>query len=355
MHFMVLPLLFFATRAESEPTELRGAAQGTTYHIKYISTTNSPTQVRLQADVEKILADIDRQMSTYRPDSELSQFNRAPAGEWFPVSMAVTEVVSAAREISEKTGGALDVTVGPVVRLWHFGPPATPGTKDNKIEPPADAAIEAAQSRVGYKLLEVRTEPPALRKQVAGLEVDLSSIASGYTIDRLSDLLREYGIENFMIEIGGEVRAMGARSDGGPWKIAIERPLGGRRELQTVVALTDAAAATAGGTRKFFEFQGRRYSHIIDPGTGRPVDHSLGSVTVVADTCMAADGWDTPLLVLGADRGYECAEKNGIAAMFLSVGQRDSLRTTSAWKRRIRHELGRFEHQTLRAKSGATK
>jgi thiamine biosynthesis lipoprotein len=353
MHFIVVPLLFFATRAGSEPIELRGATQGTTYHIKYIATASSPAPRLLQTDVEKILADVDRQMSTYRPDSELSQFNRAPAGEWFPVSQAVIDVVIAAREISEKTGGALDVTVGPVVRLWHFGPPPTIDTKAEKLEPPTDAEIAVSQSRVGYKLLDVRTEPPALRKHVAGLEVDLSSIAAGYTIDRLSDLLRKHGIENFMIEIGGEVRAMGARADGGPWKIAIERPLVGRRELQTVVALTDAAAATAGGSRKFFDYQGRRYSHIIDPGTGRPVDHSLGSVTVLADTCMAADGWDTPLLVLGPDRGFDCAEKNGVAAMFLSAGQRDFVRTTSAWKRRIRHEPGRVEHESSGADMGS--
>jgi thiamine biosynthesis lipoprotein len=338
MHFIVLPLLLLASRAGSEAIELRGAAQGTTYHIKYVSTANSPTQVSLQADIEMILAEIDRQMSTYRPDSELSQFNRAPAGEWFTVSLAVTDVVSAAREISEKTGGALDVTVGPVVRLWHFGPSATASKTADKLEPPTDAEIAAVQSRIGYKLLDVRTEPPALRKHVAGLEVDLSSIASGYTIDRLTELLRKHGIDNFMIEIGGEVRAAGSRPDGNPWKIAIERPMVRRRELQAVVALTDAAAATAGGNRKFFEFEGRRYTHIIDPRAGRPVDHSLGSVTVVADTCMAADGWDTPLLVLGPERGFECAEKNGVAAMFISVGQREAVRTTCVWKRRFGQE-----------------
>ena len=335
MEYVVLAMLFFETRAGGEPVELRGAAQGTTYHIKYTATANSPVIADLQADFESLLSDVDRQMSTYWSDSELNRFNRAPAGEWFPVSRAVVDVVNTAREISEKTGGALDVTVGPLVGLWHFGPGRTNGDDKGEFKPPSEAAIVAMQSRVGYRLIDVRTEPPALRKQVAGLEVDLSSIASGYTIDQLSGLLRKWDIDNFMIELGGEVRAMGTHADGKPWKVAVERPAAGRRELQTVVALADEAISTAGGSRKFFQYEGRRYSHVIDPATGRPVDHSLDSVTVLADTCLAADGWDTPLLVLGPNRGFQCAEKNGIAAMFISPSAGKSrVRTTTAWDKR---------------------
>jgi thiamine biosynthesis lipoprotein len=189
---------------------------------------------------------------------------------------------------------------------------------------------------VGYQKLQVRREPPALKKQVEGLEVDLSSIAPGYTIDQLAELLDKHGVRDYMIEIGGEIRAAGARQDGKPWRVAVERPAAGPRELFLALPLRNAAIATAGDYRKFFEFQGKRYSHVIDPSTGRPVEHELASVTVVADTCMAADGWDTPLLVLGAERGLECAEKSNVAALFLwSEGGEVKSRATTAWRQRI--------------------
>ena len=144
-----------------------------------------------------------------------------------------------------------------------------------------------------------------------------------------------------MVELGGEIRAAGTREDGKPWRVAIERPMAdGSARWQCSVPLVDAAMATAGGTHKFFEYGGRRYSHIIDPATGRPVEHTLASVTVAADTCIEADGWDTPLLVLGPERGIECAERNGIAAMFISGDESsgnaaDSVRATSAWRKRF--------------------
>jgi thiamine biosynthesis lipoprotein len=276
-------------------------------------------------------------MSTYRPDSELSRFNRATADKWFPVSDATAKVVSAAQTISEKTEGALDVTVGPLVRLWHFGPEdtSTRGKRRNPHLPTADA-MEAAKIAVGYQKLSVQTEPPALRKNVANLEVDLSSIAPGYTVDKLAEILFARGLKSFTVEIGGEVRSAGNRPDGKPWRIAVERPLTDRRELLLAVPLLDSAIATAGDYRKFFEIGGRRYSHIIDPATGRPVAHSLASVSVVAETCIDADGWDTALLVLGPVRGYQCAEQHGIAALFVSHGESgDIVRATPAWQARF--------------------
>ncbi len=178
--------------------------------------------------------------------------------------------------------------------------------------------------------------PPALRKQVEGLEVDLSSIASGYTIDRLTNIMRDHGVKNFLVELGGELRAAGTRPGGTPWRVAIEKPLAERREMEAAVPLVDAAMATAGGNRHFFEYDGKRYSHIIDPATGRPVEHTLASATVAADTCIEADGWDTPLTVLGPERGSEIAERHDIAAMFISHAETgDQVRTTSAWRKRF--------------------
>ncbi|MEX0611595.1 MAG: FAD:protein FMN transferase [Pirellulales bacterium] len=339
MRIVLIVMLVLANRVAAEPFVLRGATMGTTYHIKLASAPRSADIKPLHSDVENVLAEIDRQMSTYRADSELSRFNRTAAGEWFAVSSATAEVVAAAQALSEKTGGALDVTVGPLVRLWHFGPPDNVSNREKRqFQPPSDESLRAARQQVGYHNLEVRLDPPALRKRTETLEVDLSSIAPGFAIDRLAGLLVDRGINDFMVEIGGEVRTAGHRLDGTPWRVAIERPIAGQREMQSSISLSDAAIATAGDYQKFFEYAGRRYSHIIDPATGRPIEHSLASVTVVANTCMAADGWDTPLLVLGPQRGYECAEQHGIAALFISRGTGgDEVRATSAWHAKFGH------------------
>lgn len=338
MRGLVFLAVVVALPVRAETVNFRGATMGTTYHIKAVQVDASVDREKLHAEIERILAEVDRQMSTYRPDSELSRFNRAAAGEWFDVSPATAKVVAAAQEISEKTAGALDVTVGPLVRLWHHGPKdaGDAGAAERPFSPPSDEEIADVRKVVGYEKLTVRKNPPALRKCVDGLEVDLSSIASGYTIDRLAELLAARGIDDFMVEIGGEIRASGRREDGMPWRVAVERPAAGPRELFVALPLRDAAIATAGDYRKFFEFEGRRYSHVIDPATGRPVEHQLASVTVVAETCMAADGWDTPLLVMGVERGAECAEKHKIAALFLwSEGGEVKSRTTAAWQERF--------------------
>jgi FAD:protein FMN transferase len=326
-------LLALASWAVAQPLTFGGPTMGTRYRVSIAKALDAVEIAGLQQDIETLLAEVDLQMSTYRPDSELSRFNRAAAKDWFPVSLATAEVVSAAQEISEKTKGALDVTVGPLVRLWHFGPDdAKAGTNIKRVIPSAEA-IAAAKTFVGYRKLAVRTNPPALRKEIENLEVDLSSIAPGYAVDKMAAILLDRGIADFTVDIGGEVRSSGTRPDGKPWRVAIERPLNNRREMLLAVPLVDSAIATAGDYRKFFELGGRRYSHIIDPATGRPVDHSLASVSVVAKSCLEADGWDTPLLVLGPERAYECAEQHGIAALFVSHGDSgDTIRSTPAWK-----------------------
>jgi FAD:protein FMN transferase len=322
---------------KAETLVLRGATMGTTYSIKFVAAAGTVDVEGLHAAIQAELAEIDRQMSTYRPDSELSRFNRAPAGEWFAVSPAVAEVVAEAHKISAKSGGAMDVTVGPLVRLWHFGPATDArrrGTGELKL--PTNEAVAAARDTTGYRKLEVRLDPPALRKEIDGLEVDLNSIAPGFAIDRLAAILWDAGIGDFMVEIGGEVRAGGLRADRQPWRVAIERPSGGAREIYEAIPLVDAAVATAGDYQQFFEHEGRRYSHIINPATGRPIEHSLASVTVVADTCIEADGWDTSLLVLGIERGLECAEQHGVAALFIQRGNGgDEVRATRAWRERV--------------------
>jgi thiamine biosynthesis lipoprotein len=323
-------------RVNAETITLGGPTMGTSYRVRLVAPNSAAVNAKnLQKDVESLLAEIDAQMSTYRDDSELSRFNRAPAGEWFVVSSATAEVVAAAQEISQKSGGAIDVTVGPYLRLWHFGPKKSDAARA-EFEPPSEASIQAAREFTGYEKLEVRNEPPALRKLSDGLEVDLSSIAPGFAVDQIAALLGEHGIDSFIMELGGEIRASGKREDGKPWRVAIERPLVDRREMQMALALSNAAISTAGDYRKFFEHAGRRYSHIIDPSTGRPVEHALASVTVAADTCLVADGWDTALLVMGPQRGFDYAEQHGIAALFILRQDKQMITTmTSGWRKRF--------------------
>lgn len=335
-------LLLAATPAllQAAPLQISGPTMGTTYHVKLVGAAASDENA-FRAEIESVLRDVDRRLSTYRQDSEISRFNRGGAGQWLPVSSATAEVVAAALEVSGQSGGALDVTVGPLVRLWHFGPETIGDVQSvDEIVPPAPDALQAARQRVGYEQIDVRHDRPALRKQAAGLEIDLSAVGEGDAIDRIAAALLERGVERFLIELGGEVRAHGAAPGGRPWRVAVQQPADRQPpQAQAVVALVDAALATSGDYRRYFEHRGRRYSHLIDPPTGRPVNHSLASVTVAADQCRTADAWATALLVLGPERGYDCAVEHRIAALLL-VGEEGGFvaRPTPAWSARFSTE-----------------
>lgn len=340
-YLLLLPLLMLgAQSALAKPLEIRGTTMGTSYQVKVPALPAGVDSLRLDADIKAVLNEIDTTMSTYWPESEVSRFNRAPAGEWFGVSPAVVDLVEKTLEISRATDGALDITVGPLVRLWHFGPQAEANGDDvASIEPPSDESIAAARASVGYQKLEVRREPPALRKQVDKLEIDLSCVGEGYAVDRIVAVLEKNGIEDYLVGVAGAVRAAGQRPDGKLWRAGVQKPLPDKNELQTTVTLNGTALATAGDYKRFFEFQGRRYSHIIDPATGRPIDHKLVSVSVLADSCLTADAWDTGLLVLGTERAKKCAEKHDVAALLLSRGkqpeQEFDAQETTAWRKRL--------------------
>jgi thiamine biosynthesis lipoprotein len=311
-----------ATNA-AEPVALHGRTMGTTYNVRYwTDAANPPSPPDVQRAIDDLLARIDEQMSTWRDDSELSRFNAAPAGEWFPVSTATAAVVARALELHELTNGASDVTIGPVFRLWGFGP----GTSSRaKLQAPAAEAVELALKRVGASHLQVRTDPPALHKDVDGLEVDLSSIAAGYAIDCIVDLLAESGIHNAMVELGGEVRGVGRRSDNTSWRIGVQGPPPFDGEAVQVIPLENLAAATSGDFHNVRVIDGARRSHIIDPRTGRAVPYRGASVTVVAETCIVADGVPTALFVMGPDAGYQWCIEHDVAALFVDVDDNGEL------------------------------
>ena len=284
---------------------------GTSYSVQIVAPPAELDRAALAEAITARLAEINRLMSTYQPSSELSRFNNSQTTEWFLVSPELVAVVAAAQRVSAASAGAFDITVGPLVNLWGFGP--TPSAEDL----PTAGDLQAARARVGWRQLEVQSQPPALRKSRADLSVDLSAIAKGYAVDQLAGLVEAHGLEDYLVEIGGELRGRGVNGRSEPWRIAIERPDANQRAVFEVVALRDISMATSGDYRNFVEIDGKRYSHTIDPASGRPVSHRLASVTVLADDCMQADAWATALLVLGPERGLELAEQLGLAALFI--------------------------------------
>jgi thiamine biosynthesis lipoprotein len=295
---------------------------GTTYTIKVSRLPRRVDADQLAAAIEARLDEINRLMSNYRADSELSRLNAFHRTGWFPASAEMVFVLERAGEVSEASGGALDVTVGPLVRLWDFGP-----GREGVRRIPADEEIAAALKQIGYKKIELRRQPSGIRKVQADLEIDLSAVAKGFASDEIENLLLSRAITNYMVEIGGEVQTGGVNDRGQPWNIAIEAPVAGVRQIQRVVPLTTMGMATSGDYRNFFEIDGRRYSHIIDPRTGRPVSHNLVSVTVLDPSCAIADAWATALLVLGPDEGFQLAHLEQLAALFI-------MRTEDGFKER---------------------
>ena len=297
--------------ADPATLKLEGSAMGTTYSVKVAGADIELDREQLRIDIAEQLELLERSMSTWMPDSELSLFNAAQTTDWFRVSILLCAAVSDAQSISRLTGGAFDITVGPLVNLWGFGPDGL------REEPPGEDQIAELMTSVGYRRLHTDCDRPALRKDLPELYVDLSAFAKGYAVDEVADLLDAHAVENYLVEIGGELRLSGKNSSGKPWAIAIESPARAKRSVHTVVGLTRAGLATSGDYRNFFEHDGSYYSHTIDPRTGRPVSHRAASVTVLAKAAGVADAMATALLVMGPDDGMSYAESNNLSALFL--------------------------------------
>ncbi len=290
---------------------LTGNTMGTTYSVRIVAPETNSGADNLQDEIEAELSKINALMSTYTEESQLSRFNSSDSIDWVSVDPGVVDVVDAALRASAISDGAFDPTVGPLVELWGFGgggPRATP---------PSQGEIDTAIETVGFDLVSTREEPPALRKLKPAVALDLSALAKGYAVDRIDWLLDSRGMDRYMIEIGGEVKTRGLNQDSQPWRIAVERPIATERSVHTVLSLSGEAIATSGDYRNFFEIDGQRYSHTIDPVSGRPAMNDLASVTIVASSAMEADAMATALLVLGPDKGMRLANEQRIAALFL--------------------------------------
>ena len=298
-----------------------GATMGTTWAVRVVTAGPWPRaeRDRVGAEIQAVLDDVESKMSHYAPSSELSRFNRRRTTRPFPVSADTFEVFRQARRLGELTGGALDVTVGPLVDAWGFGP-----VEPDRF-PPDDEVLSRLREHVGYAGIELDAAASTLRKTDPAIEGDLSAVAKGYGVDRVAAALRAAGLARFLVEVGGEIAAAGTNHLGRPWRVGIESPAAGGG-MQRVVPLRDRAMATSGDYRNRREVDGGWVSHTIDPRTGRPVDHRLASVSVVADRCVVADGLATALEVLGPRDGHALAVERGWAALFLSRGTDGAIR-----------------------------
>ncbi|MEZ6058477.1 MAG: FAD:protein FMN transferase [Planctomycetaceae bacterium] len=287
----------------------------TEYNIRAVVRPGDEPLANLQPHLLSIFESLDHLYSNFIPTSEVSRFNASSSTEWIEVSRETAHLVSEALRYAADSDGAFDPTLAPLIRAWHFEQEAD--ASDGRRTLPSEAALEELRKNVGYQHLEARLDPPGLKKGGAGLEINLSAIAKGTIVDRIALFLADRGYRDFMVQYGGEVVAKGQKPDGSPWSIAISRPQPDGVGVEAVVPLRDEAMATSGNYRNFFEVDGVRYSHTIDPKTGRPVTHGLASVTVFAPTCEQADACATILSVLGPERGLKWATDRNLAAWML--------------------------------------
>ena len=310
--FALILLTGCAAEPQTVISELNGKTMGTTWSVKIAHTQDKPITPALQAQIEALLVEVNNQMSTWQKDSQISTFNNLPAPASMDVSVPFAQLTQKALDIAQLSGGKFDPTVGPIVGLWGFGPPK----QEDRL--PTDEEIETARSQVGWGAITVRgTE---LSKS-ADRRLDLSAIAKGHGVDVVADHLISIGYLNHLVEIGGEMRAGGDKLDQGPWRVAIEKPLENDRAIEQIIQISNVGIATSGDYRNFREIAGQKFHHAMDPATGRPVTHNLGSVTVIHPSSAIADAWATTLLVLGVEAGTELAEQQGLAAYFITRGE----------------------------------
>jgi thiamine biosynthesis lipoprotein len=311
----MLGLLFITGCNKSgELVHLKGRTMGTQYNIKYFSSSGLDDPKEVQSLIDDVLLKVNKEMSTYLNESEISY-----RLGWLKISPDFFRVSKFALSLAGDTEGAFDPTIGPLVNLWGFGPGGS-----RKV--PKEKDISEAKKRVGFDKIILNEKTNEIKKKVPGVYLDLSSLAKGFGVDKVAEFLMAKGSKVYMVEIGGEVRTLGKKADGSSWRIAIEapHPVSQGESYQKVLELNSMALATSGSYRNFFMQDGKKYSHTIDVHSGRPVAHSVASVSVAhKDSCMKADALATALMAMGLEKGFAYAEKEGIAAYFVyrDVGQ----------------------------------
>ncbi|CAI2468616.1 FAD:protein FMN transferase ApbE [Serratia plymuthica] len=293
--------------------DLEGKTMGTFYSVK-ISGDIKISKPLLQQQVDALLEQANDDISTYRPASVLSRFNQSHSTDPQPIPRGMADIILTAQRIGRDTQGAMDITVGPLVNLWGFGP------DKRAVKVPEQQQIEAAQKNIGLQHLKLLSDSRGewLQKDLPNMYVDLSTLGEGYGVDQLVKLMARNGITNYLVSVGGAVSSRGVNGQGKPWRVAIQKPTDRENAVQALVDLQGYGISTAGSYRNYFEQNGQRYSHVIDPVTGRPITHRLVSATVIASTTLEADGWDTGLMVLGTEKALKLAEEKGLAVYLIS-------------------------------------
>lgn len=285
-------------------TVISGYATGSSYGIKlFLPVGTKLTQKELEARIRNRLREIEYMMSVFINDSEISRFNRYQGTGWFSVSGETAYVADESLKVSRLSGGAFDITIAPLLNIWGFGITVPVNSL------PVPALIAKMKKITGFNNLGVRLSPPALSKKMPGLCCSFSAVAQGYAVDDIALLLDKTGISSYMVEIGGEIKAKGRKPDDSLWRIGVAAPEKDQKKIQLALPLDNTAVSTSGDYQNYFEKNGRRYSHTIDPKTGYPITHSLASVTVIHPSCMHADAMATAIDVLGPDKGYDLALK----------------------------------------------
>ncbi|MDM7861478.1 FAD:protein FMN transferase [Alteromonas sp. ASW11-36] len=332
----LLFLLFGCAPQQPQEVHLQGATMGTSYNVKFAPSENvDPEDIHRQIDAALIR--VNALMSTYDPNSELSKLNQHRSAEPFALSPETVAVLREAVRLHQVSDGALDITIGPVVNLWGFGPTQRPDVV------PSDALIAETLATTGIDKIVLADN--SIIKNEPNLYIDLSTIAKGYGVDVIAELLIAAGITEYLVEIGGEMRVAGNKMSGQPWRIAIEKPVSTERAVQSVIEIGNNAIATSGDYRNYYEQDGVRYSHLINPITGKPIQHNLVSVSVIHPSAMTADGLATALIVMGTEQAKAVAELNNIAVILISKSGNEFIQwTSSTFDQRVNvvtpHQIG---------------
>lgn len=310
----VITLLSACNKPQSRPQiDINGKTMGTFYSVK-VSGDIAVSKEQLQHQIDALLEQANDDISTYRADSVLSRFNHSRSTNPQAIPHGMANIILMALRIGHDTGGAMDITIGPLVNLWCFGPDKCP------VKVPTQQQIAAAQKKVGLQHLNLFSDSRGewLQKDLPDMYVDLSTLGEGYGTDELVRLMTRNGITNYLVSVGGAVSAHGVNSQGKPWRVAIQKPTDRENAVQALVDLQGYSISTAGSYHNYFEQDGQHYSHTIDPSTGKPIQHRLVSATVIASTALEADGWDTGLMVLDTEKALQLAQEKGLAAYLIS-------------------------------------
>lgn len=301
------------TSLSDQGVVLDGRTMGTFWRVS-LAGVDAQQVPGLRASIQAQLDADDQLMSGYKADSTIMQFNRFQSTQRWPVTEALSDIVTLALRVGAKTDGAMDITIAPLVNLWGFGADKQP------VKTPTQVQIDEVKAVSGLQHLKVVNEAGQqwLQKDIPGLTLDLSTVGEGYAADHLAHLMEQRGISRYLVSVGGALVSRGLNPQGSPWRVAIQKPTDRENAIEALVDINGHGISTSGSYRNYYELDGRRISHIIDPATGRPIQHNLVSVTVIAPTALEADGWDTGLMVLGFERAKQVAEEQGLAVYMIS-------------------------------------